>query len=138
MGMRELVAVVLLVSLTGVADVLAVGHEAIPEKAVSAGAFTVATIDADALSEATPTLTYAQRERFLRGRHHFNHRSVQFPSLGGDWGLGPTFITNKSVNCHVGAGRGRPPESATEQPVSLIVRLSQPGAGLHDAPLPHP
>jgi CxxC motif-containing protein (DUF1111 family) len=38
----------------------------------------------------------------------------------------------------VGAGRGRPPESATEQPESLIVRLSVPGTGTHDAPLPRP
>lgn len=131
-------AVFWLASLTGVAGVLAVDHEAIPEKALSAGAFTVASMDANALSEATPTLTYAQRERFQRGRHHFNHRWVQFPSLGGDWGLGPTFITNKCVNCHVGAGRGRPPESANEQPISLFVRLSVPGSGPDDAPVSHP
>ncbi len=90
------------------------------------------------LSESAPGLTYAQRERFLRDRHHFNHRWVRFPSLGGDWGLGPTFITNKCVNCHVGGGRGRPPESPNEQPMSLIVLLSVPGVGQHDAPLPHP
>jgi len=138
MGSRKLGAVFLLVSLTGVAGALAVGEDAIPEKALSAGTFTVARVDATAFTEPAPVLTYAQRERFLRGRHHFNHRWVQFPSLGGDWGLGPTFITNKCVNCHVGGGRGRPPESATEQPISLLVRLSVPGTSAFDAPLPHP
>jgi len=67
MGSRKLGVVLLLMSLTGVAGVLAVGDEAIPEKALSAGSFTVAHIDASALSEPAPALTYAQRERFLRG-----------------------------------------------------------------------
>jgi CxxC motif-containing protein (DUF1111 family) len=127
-----------LLGLSMVTGALAVCEPEIPEKALSAGAFTVARLDANALSEPAPTLTYAQRERFERGRHHFNHRWVQFPSHGGDWGLGPNFITNKCVSCHVGAGRGRPPESATEQPMSLLVRLSVPGAGQQDAPVPHP
>ena len=138
MGSRRLGAVFLLLSLIGIAGALAVGDDPIPEKALSAGIFTVARVDSGAFAEPTPALSYAQRERFLRGRHHFNHRWVQFPSLGGDWGLGPTFITNKCVNCHVGAGRGRPPESETEQPVSLLVRLSVPGASPLDAPRPHP
>lgn len=120
------------------AGALAVGADAIPEAALSAGAFTISKADADAFIEPAPGLDYHQRERFLRGRHHFNQRWVQFPSLGGDWGLGPTFITNRCVACHVGGGRGRPPESATEQPLSLLVRISIPGAGPHGAPKPHP
>jgi len=116
----------------------AVGSEPIPDIVLSAGTFTVARFDAEAFLEPAPGLSYAQRERFMRGRHHFHHRWVQFPSLGGDWGLGPTFITNKCVACHVGAGRGRPPESAAEQPVAMIVRLSVPGDGVHGAPQPHP
>lgn len=94
MGSRRLGAVFLLLSLFGVAGALAVGDDPIPEKALSAGIFTAARVDSGAFSDPPPALSYAQRERFLRGRHHFNHRWVRFPSLGGDWGLGPTFITN--------------------------------------------
>lgn len=131
------VLAMILVALVGT-GAFAGGADAIPEKALSAGSFTVSRFDVDAFTEPAPGLTYAQRERFLRGRHHFNHRWVQFPSLGGDWGLGPTFITNKCVNCHVGAGRGRPPESISEAPVSVLVRLSVPGDGPNGGPRPHP
>lgn len=116
----------------------ATGEEPIPEAARSAGGFTVARFDAEAYTEPAPGLDYRQRERFLRGRHHFHQRWVQFPSLGGDWGLGPTFITNKCVACHVGAGRGRPPEGADEQLMSVLIRISVPGSGERDAPGPHP
>lgn len=130
-------SVVLLAALSA-AGALAVGGDTIPDEALSAGALTIAKADADAFIEPAPGLEYRQRERFLRGRHHFNQRWVQFPSIGGDWGLGPTFITNKCVACHVGGGRGRPPGSPTEQPVSLLVRISVPGDGPHGAPKPHP
>jgi CxxC motif-containing protein (DUF1111 family) len=63
--------VFLLLSLFGVAGALAVGDDPIPEKALSAGIFAVARVDSGAFSESPPSLTYAQRERFLRGRHHF-------------------------------------------------------------------
>src|SRR5581483_693634 len=63
---------------------------------------------------------------------------VQFPSIGGDWGLGPTFITDRCTGCHVKAGRGRPPEARDEQLLSVLVRISVPGEGPHGAPKPHP
>ena len=103
-------SVVLLAALSA-AGALAVGGDTIPDEALSAGALTIAKADADAFIEPAPGLEYRQRERFLRGRHHFNQRWVQFPSIGGDWGLGPPFITSKCVACHVGGGRGRPPAS---------------------------
>jgi CxxC motif-containing protein (DUF1111 family) len=117
---------------------LAVSGDEIPEEALSAGVFTVARFDEHAFDQAPAVLPYKELQRFLRGRHHFNQRWVQFPSIGGDWGLGPTFITNKCVSCHVRAGRGSPPESPDEQPMALLVRVSLPGQTEHGGPVPHP
>ena len=105
---------------------------------LSAGDFTLKRADADAYAEPAPVLTYKQREVFMRGRVHFNQKWVVFPSLGGDWGLGPTFIADRCVECHAKAGRGSPPKLATEQPKSLLVRLSIPGTDEHGGPKPHP
>lgn len=112
--------------------------EGIDDDALSAGTFTIARFDADSFAEPAPVLTYRQQQKFLRGRHHFNQNWVQFPSLGGDWGLGPTFITDRCSACHVKAGRGAPPESADQQAMSLLVRLSVPGEGAYGGPKPHP
>ncbi|MEO8166372.1 MAG: di-heme oxidoredictase family protein, partial [Betaproteobacteria bacterium] len=110
----------------------------IPPAALSAGGFTVALSDQTAYSAPAPVLTYRQRETFLRGRQHFNQKWVVAPSLGGDWGLGPTFITDRCSGCHVGGGRGRPPNSADEQMLSVLVRISIPGEDEHGGPKPHP
>jgi CxxC motif-containing protein (DUF1111 family) len=110
----------------------------IPVAALSAGTFTIDRIDRYAYSEPAPVLDYRQREKFLRGRHHFNQKWVVFPSLGGDWGLGPTFITDRCSGCHVGGGRGDTPKSADQQLLSVLVRISIPGEDEHGGPKPHP
>ena len=110
----------------------------IPPAALSAGSFTVALTDQTAFSAPAPVLNYRQHEKFLRGRQHFNQKWVVFPSLGGDWGLGPTFIADRCSGCHVGGGRGRPPKSTDEQLLSVLVRISIPGEGEHGEPVPHP
>jgi CxxC motif-containing protein (DUF1111 family) len=63
---------------------------------------------------------------------------VVFPSLGGDWGLGPTFIADRCSGCHVGGGRGDTPKSADQQLLSVLVRISIPGEDEHGGPKPHP
>ena len=110
----------------------------LPPAALSAGSFTVALSDQTAFSAPAPVLTYRQLERFMRGRQHFNQKWVVFPSLGGDWGLGPTFIADRCSGCHVAGGRGRPPQSADEQMLSVLVRISIPGEDEHGGPKPHP
>lgn len=100
--------------------------------------WTVARDDAHALEQMAPFLSAAQQQRFDRGRRHFDQRWVPFPSLGGDWGLGPTFVTDTCAACHVRAGRGAPPERGDEPVSALLVRLSVPGESLHGGPLPHP
>ncbi len=117
---------------------LALDQDKIDEAALSAGTFTIDRVDRFAYSEPAPVLEYRQREKFLRGRHHFNQKWVVFPSLGGDWGLGPTFIADRCSGCHVGGGRGDTPKSADQQLLSVLVRISIPGEDEHGAPKPHP
>jgi CxxC motif-containing protein (DUF1111 family) len=124
--------------LMGIALAAPAAVDEIPLAALSAGSFTVVVNAQTAYSAPAPVLTYRQHEMFLRGRHHFNQKWVVFPSLGGDWGLGPTFITDRCSGCHVGGGRGRPPNSAEEQMLSVLVRISIPGEDEHGGPKPHP
>ncbi len=128
-------AALLLFALPGVA---AAQGEAPDERRRSAGDFTIERFDEHAFAEPAPVLTYRQRQVFMRGRVHFNQKWVQFPSIGGDWGLGPTFIADRCSACHVGGGRGKPPQKADEQLFSMLVRLSIPGVDEHGAPKPHP
>ena len=104
---------------------------------LSAGDFTLKRADATAFAEPAPVLTYKQQQTFMRGRQHFNQKWVIFPSLGGDWGLGPTFIADKCSGCHIGGGRGMMPK-ADEEPVGVLIRMSIPGTGEHGGVKPHP
>jgi CxxC motif-containing protein (DUF1111 family) len=123
-------------SLAAVCAVAAI--EDIDPAALSAGVFTLARFDEHAFEEPAAVLDFKQNQRFMRGRHHFNQNWVQFPSLGGDWGLGPTFITDRCTGCHVRGGRGDVPRFPDEAPVALLIRISIPGEGAHGAPKPHP
>ena len=112
--------------------------EDIDDAALSAGTFTIAVFDEKAFSEPISVLSYKQHQRFMRGRQHFNQNWVVFPSLGGDWGLGPTFITDRCSGCHIGGGRGTVPASPDEQLMAVLVRLSIPGVDDNGGPKPHP
>jgi len=112
--------------------------EDIDDAALSAGTFTIAVSDERAFSEPITVLNYKQHQKFMRGRQHFNQKWVVFPGLGGDWGLGPTFITDRCSGCHVGGGRGPVPSSPDEQLMAVLVRISIPGLDEHGGPKPHP
>jgi CxxC motif-containing protein (DUF1111 family) len=73
----------------------------------------------------------------MTGRSVFNRQWAAVTSLNGDWGLGPTFIADRCSACHIGSGRGAPPQ-ANEQLLSMLVRLSIPGSDAHGGPNPHP
>jgi CxxC motif-containing protein (DUF1111 family) len=107
------------------------------DDSLSAGTFTVPKIDSTAYSQAAPALTERQSDTFTRGRANFNRPWVVFGVSSGDWGLGPTFVADRCSACHADGGRGRPPPSANAQPVSMVVRLSVPGADPHGGPKPH-
>ena len=111
--------------------------EAPVDPTLSAGDFTLKRADAEAFGEPAPVLTYKQQQPFMRGRNHFNQKWVIFPSMGGAWGLGPTFIADKCSGCHIGAGRGMMPK-ADEEPMGVLIRMSIPGKTEHGGPNPHP
>jgi CxxC motif-containing protein (DUF1111 family) len=108
------------------------------QRALSAGAFTVMRFDQSAYIEPAPVLTLKQHQAFMFGRNVFQRKWAAVVSLNGDWGLGPTFIASQCSQCHVGDGRGNPPQSRDEQLLSLLVRLSIPGEDEHGGPRPHP
>ncbi len=88
--------------------------------------------------QPVPGLTHSQLQKFKAGEKQFKAPWVVFPLLGGEWGLGPTFLANACVGCHTQAGRGR----TFDQPGAIVfqqlLRLSLPGEAADGAPLPHP
>lgn len=105
---------------------------------LTAGALTVARFDREAYLQPAPGLNREQMTSFRMGRHHFDKKWASLSSLQFEWGLGPTFIAKSCEECHTGAGRGRPPESADEQLHSMLVRISIPGEDAHGRPKPDP
>ena len=119
------------------AGAIAIGQDAAVDPTLSAGRFTINRFDKQAFSEPAAVLDAKQRQLFMAGRSVFHRQWASVNSLNGDWGLGPTFITDRCSGCHVNTGRGAPPERG-EQMTSMLVRLSIPGDGGHGAPRPHP
>ncbi|MBM4197781.1 MAG: thiol oxidoreductase [Gammaproteobacteria bacterium] len=60
------------------------------------------------------------------------------PGQPGTDGLGPVFNREGCAECHQRNGRGRPPQDDEAPMMSMLVRLSLPGVGLHGGPLPVP
>ncbi|MEO8006512.1 MAG: di-heme oxidoredictase family protein [Betaproteobacteria bacterium] len=125
-------------SLLLVAGSLAIGDDATEDLALSAGRFTIQRFDRQAFSEPASVLTQKQRQTFMVGRSVFNRQWATVNSLNGDWCLGPTFIADRCSACHVNSGRGKPPQVADEQLLSMLVRVSIPGTDAHGGPNPHP
>jgi CxxC motif-containing protein (DUF1111 family) len=135
---RSLRPSVLLPVLLLAAGAVAIGADDIEDATLSAGSFTIQRFDRQAFSEPASVLTLKQRQTFMVGRSVFNRKWASVNSLNGDWGLGPTFVADRCSACHVNTGRGSPPQSSGEQLLSLLVRLSIPGADDHGGPKPHP
>jgi len=108
------------------------------EQPLSAGAATVFDATRDAFSLPIPVLTDAHRSKFFVGNSFFNQNWIEAPaSVPSRDGLGPLFNARSCSGCHFKDGRGRPPE-ANKPLDSMLLRVSQPGAGPHGAPLGHP
>ncbi len=88
--------------------------------------------------QPVPGLTHSQLQKFKAGEKQFKAPWVVFPLLGGEWGLGPTFLANACVGCHVQAGRGRTFDQPGAIAFQQLLRLSLPGEGADGGPLPHP
>jgi CxxC motif-containing protein (DUF1111 family) len=103
----------------------------------SADAFTVERADSDAYFQPAPILDYHQKQVFFAGRGHFSRRWVVF-GTDGEWGVGPTFISDRCSLCHERGGRGAPPALTDAQLLSMVVRVSIDGKDEHGGPKPHP
>lgn len=88
--------------------------------------------------QPVPGLTHSQLQKFKAGEKQFKAPWVVFPLLGGEWGLGPTFLANACVGCHVQAGRGRTFDQPGAIAFQQLLRLSLPGEGADGGQLPHP
>ncbi len=62
---------------------------------------------------------------------------VRPPVMTG-WGLGPTYIANACMACHVQAGSGKTVDKPGGSVFQQLLRISVPGAGPHGGPNPHP
>lgn len=90
----------------------------------------------DAFGLPLPNLNFEQGARFRNGNSFFEQMWVEAPaSTTARDGLGPTFNARACAVCHASDGRGQPPLSDMETPVSLLFKLSVPGP---DGPEPHP
>jgi CxxC motif-containing protein (DUF1111 family) len=111
-------------------------EEATENDILSGGETTTLASGSSAFSFPAPNLSPENLEKHLFGDIHFEQSFVQAPALVNP-GLGPLFNSNSCVNCHVSDGRGRPPFEGG-QLESMLIRVSLPGPGEHNAPNPVP
>jgi CxxC motif-containing protein (DUF1111 family) len=103
---------------------------------LSGGGTTTSASGSGAFSFPAPNLSSENLEKHLFGDLQFEQSFVQAPALVNP-GLGPLFNNNSCVSCHTSDGRGRPPFEGG-QLESMLLRISLPGSGEHNAPNPVP
>ena len=107
--------------------------------ATPGGALTRATDNRNSFALPAPGLTSAELRDFNFGNRLFNTNWLVAPaSVDAFDGLGPTFNRVSCSGCHLRDGRGRPPVDGETEMLSMLLRLSTPGANEHGGPLPHP
>lgn len=97
-------------------------------EAMSGGAGTNKKLtNRDAFSLFSQNLPFDQQERFNLGNGFFTKVWVPAPSsTQASDGLGPLFNARGCQNCHLKDGRGHPPIGATDDGVSMFLRVSVP------------
>ncbi len=81
----------------------------------------------NAYSQPDGQLPLSQKLDFHVGNSFFRNPWISAPATtDARDGLGPLYNTNACQNCHIRDGRGHLPKSATDNSVSLILRLSLP------------
>ena len=118
-------------------------HPTAPEStastgALSAGQATVFDATSGAFEMPIPTLSAAERGRFLDGDAAFDAVFVSAPAQLNS-GVGPVFNQTSCAGCHLRDSRGHASFGA-EAPFlgSMLMRLSLPGAGPQGGPVPVP
>ena len=104
-----------------------------PGEELSGGDTTVFDTTPNAFSFSARNMTSERRSDFFVGNSFFKDSWVTAPaSTEGRDGLGPLYNARSCTACHFKDGRGAPPEPG-EPMVSMLIRLSVPGAGEHGA-----
>jgi CxxC motif-containing protein (DUF1111 family) len=103
---------------------------------LSGGSQTVFTEGSGAYSSEFPILNAGKSEIHGVGDAAFEAQFISAPAVLRP-GLGTIFNSNSCVSCHIADGRGKPP-AGSEQMVSMLIRLSIPGADVHGGPNPVP
>lgn len=118
-----------------------------PGEELPGGDTTIGDDGRNAFSHPAANLSVDRQTPFFIGNSFFKKNWVEAPaSTTGRDGLGPHFITRSCAGCHALDGRGAPPPTkdglSTEQPVSLLFRLSipaKPGEAIgRDGVVPEP
>ncbi|WP_426753644.1 di-heme oxidoredictase family protein [Myxococcus sp. Y35] len=100
-----------------------------PDEELSGGATSVADAGRNAFGRSPMNLARSRWPTFLDGKRIFDR---DWTDVDGPVQVGPLFNAPSCMTCHVKDGRGRPPESPQETPVSLAFQLSGPdGRGPH-------
>jgi CxxC motif-containing protein (DUF1111 family) len=99
--------------------------------------FAATTKDNAAYSQPLGDLDIPALQQFDAGKSEFAARWVAPFLSGGHWGRGPQSNAGSCLACHAGNGRGKAPDNPGEAPLSLVLRLSMPGADASGRPRPH-
>jgi CxxC motif-containing protein (DUF1111 family) len=122
-------------AVTSVATPLELSDARVPNgahTALSGGATTVFDVSPGAFSLPAPNLSGSNLALHEEGDEDFEEAFVPAPAAE-HAGLGPVFDNVSCEACHLGDGRGRPPEPG-EQIESLLFRASVDGRGPHGGP----
>jgi CxxC motif-containing protein (DUF1111 family) len=105
----------------------------------SGGAMTVSDSSRNAFSRPAANLSVEQRGEFFMGNAFFNSPWVVAPaSASARDGLGPLFNARSCDACHNNDGRGQPPLTDDEQPVSLVIQFATSTPGNNNEPQADP
>lgn len=110
-----------------------------PISASPGGETTQPTRGKNSFSLPAANINREQLRIFFFGNKLFNTNWVIAPaSVKTLDGLGPTFNRVSCSGCHLRDGRGQPPTKKGGEFLSMLIRLSVPGADKHGGPNPHP
>jgi CxxC motif-containing protein (DUF1111 family) len=101
--------------------------------ALSGGATTVFREDEEAFETAAPNLSGDHLTQHEEGDEAFELPHVRGSGVNG--GLGPVFDNTSCESCHLGDGRGRPPEIEGGQFTSMLFRSSISGEDVAGGPM---
>ncbi|QSQ26774.1 c-type cytochrome [Pyxidicoccus parkwayensis] len=96
-----------------------------PGEELSGGGATVAEAGRNAFGRSPPNMARAKWPEFHLGKRVFDRDWSEPTHVAPQ--VGPLFSAVSCMTCHVKDGRGRPPETPSEEPVSIVFQLGAAG-----------